>query len=148
MVIYLDANVIVSYLLYTDRTKEARKILEQEGAFATTINTLEEAIFIGMRLIFEEHYGDYKLKKLKKTLKQEFTIYQKYLNNLNRLISELPVVLLPPPSDLSQLIEIMGKYSLLPNDALIVLACKTHGINKIATFDSDFENVEFLEKLP
>lgn len=148
MVIYIDANVIVSYLLYTDRTKEARKILEQEEAFATTINTLEEAMFIGMRLIFEEHYEDYKLKKLKKTLKREFTIYQKYLNNLNRLISELPVLLLPPPSDLSQLIEIMERYSLLPNNALIVLACKAHGINKIATFDSDFENVEFLEKLP
>ena len=28
MVIYIDANVIVSYLVYTDRTKEARKILE------------------------------------------------------------------------------------------------------------------------
>lgn len=148
MAIYLDANVIVSYLLYTDKTKDARKILEQGEAFATTINTIEEAMFVGMGLIFEEHYGEYKLKKLKKSLNQNFGIYQTYLRNLNRLISELPVIIIPTPSNVDQLIEVMESYSLLPNDALIALACKLHGINKIATFDSDFENVNFLEKLP
>ncbi|CAB49787.1 PIN domain-containing protein [Pyrococcus abyssi] len=96
-----------------------------------------------MRLIFEEHYGEYKLKKLKKSLSQKFEIYRAYLRNLNRLI-----VVIPAPSDVSKLTYIMEKYSLLPNDALIVLTCKVYGINKIATFDSDFENVDFLEKLP
>ncbi|WP_457754423.1 PIN domain-containing protein [Thermococcus sp.] len=148
MVIYLDANVIVSYLLYTEKTKEARKVLELEETFATTINTLEEAIFVGMRLIFEEYYGNYKLKKFKKTLKQNFEIYHQYLSNLNHLVSELPIVVLPAPSDLTSLVQIMEEYSLLPNDALIVLTCKSHGITKIATFDSDFKNVDFLKKLP
>ena len=36
------------------------------------------------------------------------------------------------------------KYGLLPNDALIATTCKHHGINKIATFDSDFKRVDFL----
>ncbi|MCD6560011.1 PIN domain nuclease [Thermococci archaeon] len=148
MVIYLDANVIVSYLLYTEKTEEARKVLEREEAFATTINTLEEAVFVGMRLIFEEYYGDYKLKKFKKTLKQNFEIYQQYLSNLNRLVSELPIVLLPVPSDLTSLVQVMEGYSLLPNDALIALTCKVQKIDKIATFDSDFRGVDFLKVIP
>jgi predicted nucleic acid-binding protein len=31
------------------------------------------------------------------------------------------------------------------NDALIAATCKHHGIQKIATFDPDFEHVDFLE---
>lgn len=34
---------------------------------------------------------------------------------------------------------------MLPNDALIVATCRYYGINKIATFDSDFDKVDFLE---
>ncbi|MGB7531849.1 MAG: PIN domain-containing protein [Halobacteriota archaeon] len=37
------------------------------------------------------------------------------------------------------------KYGLLPNDALIAATCKQYGIAKIATFDADFERVDFLE---
>ena len=37
------------------------------------------------------------------------------------------------------------KYGLLPNDALIAATCKQYGIAKIATFDSDFERIDFLE---
>jgi len=40
--------------------------------------------------------------------------------------------------------EIIGKYGLLPNDALIAATCKHYGIKDIATFDKDFERVEFL----
>ena len=38
-----------------------------------------------------------------------------------------------------------SKYNLLPNDALIAATCKHHSITKIATFDPDFERVDFLE---
>ena len=41
--------------------------------------------------------------------------------------------------------EVIEKYRLLPNDALITATCKHHGITKIATFDPDFERVDFLE---
>ena len=39
----------------------------------------------------------------------------------------------------------MIKYKLLPNDAFIAATCKHHGIRKIATFDPDFDRVDFLE---
>ncbi|MCK4476559.1 MAG: PIN domain-containing protein [Methanophagales archaeon] len=40
----------------------------------------------------------------------------------------------------------MNRYKLLPNDALIAATCKHYEITKIvATFDADFERVDFLE---
>ena len=39
----------------------------------------------------------------------------------------------------------MTKYKLLPNDALIAATCKHLNIKRIATFDSDFDRVDFLE---
>ena len=41
--------------------------------------------------------------------------------------------------------EMLKKYGLLPNDALIAATCKHYGIKKIATFDEDFKRVDFLE---
>ena len=41
--------------------------------------------------------------------------------------------------------EISIKYGLLPNDALIAATCKYYGISKIATFDEDFEKIDFVE---
>ena len=36
-------------------------------------------------------------------------------------------------------------YKMLPNDALIAATCKHYGITNIATFDSDFDSVDFLD---
>jgi uncharacterized protein len=36
-------------------------------------------------------------------------------------------------------------YRLLPADAVIAATCEENGITKIATFDSDFKRVDFLE---
>ena len=44
--------------------------------------------------------------------------------------------------------EIIKRYYLLPNDALIAATYKSYGIKKIATFDSDFKRVDFLVILP
>jgi len=45
------------------------------------------------------------------------------------------------PDDASMLpvaITFMAKYNLLPNDALILAACKLHGVRALASFDPDF----------
>ena len=48
-------------------------------------------------------------------------------------------------ADAMALLETMTRYKLLPNDALIAATCKQYGITKIATFDADFERIDFLE---
>ena len=40
---------------------------------------------------------------------------------------------------------VVKKYNLLPNDALIAATCKYYSIHKIVTFDEDFKRVNFLE---
>lgn len=45
------------------------------------------------------------------------------------------------PDDAAMLplaVSFMSNYNLLPNDALILAACKHHGIRAIASFDPDF----------
>jgi len=50
-----------------------------------------------------------------------------------------------PPWEL--VLEIMERYHLLPNDAMIASTCKYYGIKKIASFDEDFDRVKFLERI-
>lgn len=66
--------------------------------------------------------------------------------NLNKIEELLDLAeTLPMNKEIEDLsFEIIGKYGLLPNDALIAATCKHYGIKDIATFDKDFERVEFL----
>ena len=41
--------------------------------------------------------------------------------------------------------ELVTRYNLMPNDAMIAATCEHHGIKKIATYDEDFTRVDFLE---
>ncbi|MEP6467130.1 MAG: type II toxin-antitoxin system VapC family toxin [Parafilimonas sp.] len=48
-----------------------------------------------------------------------------FLDNDKRLYSLVP--------------DLMAKYNLLPNDAIILATCKLHGIKNLASHDKDFE---------
>lgn len=52
--------------------------------------------------------------------------------------SKFDILILENRCDIEDFRNIMEKYKLLPNDALIVATCKHYGIKKIATFDEDF----------
>ncbi|NOR78585.1 MAG: PIN domain-containing protein [Methanophagales archaeon] len=41
--------------------------------------------------------------------------------------------------------DVIARYGLLPNDALIAATCTHHGIRKLATFNGDFKQVDFVE---
>lgn len=41
--------------------------------------------------------------------------------------------------------EISREYGLFPNDALIAATCEAYEIKRIATYDKDFERVDFLK---
>jgi len=47
----------------------------------------------------------------------------------------------------SEMIEIMRKFNLLPNDAIIAATCKAGGITRIATFDAGLEGIGFLNSV-
>lgn len=50
-----------------------------------------------------------------------------------------------PDARYFEMMDIMGKYNLLPNDALIAATCRAYGISIIASFDGDLMKVDFLD---
>ena len=55
------------------------------------------------------------------------------------------MTLIDDTKDANLVRSVAEEYRLLPNDALIAATCKQYGITKIATFDADFERIDFLE---
>ena len=114
------------------------------------LNVVEETTYILMKLKASEltgiegHYDAIKeLKNNENVYKESLTLSKEFFRAmLNRKIEILPATIL-----WSDVLDMMGKYHLLPNDALIVAICKHHGIRKIATFDEDFRRVNFLDVL-
>jgi len=127
MKVYLDTNFIVSLIVKTEFSEKARKISE------TVLKDAE--LFVGMNTVEETTYV--LMKILKKKLHEAVKILNDFLEEMEVIILEF----IP----FETYIEICEKYSLLPNDALIAATCKYYGISRIATFDEDFEKVDFLE---
>lgn len=70
-----------------------------------------------------------------------------FLENLKAFLDRFGIRLVETPNNPDAFLQVMVQASLLPSDALIVAACRHHGITKIATFDSDFLKLGDLEVL-
>ncbi|ASJ16051.1 twitching motility protein PilT [Thermococcus chitonophagus] len=64
------------------------------------------------------------------------------------LLEDRGITILPDYQEVGEWREVMKKYKLLPNDALIAITCGHYGIKNIATFDEDFKRVKFLKVIP
>lgn len=93
----------------------------------------EEAFYIGLVLIAEKSFRITGAHRIKECIKKNgYGFVKDYVKNLVDLMKDMDIEILEEPRDLKGL----------------SLTCKVHGLSKIATFDSDFDNVDFLEKLP
>ncbi len=144
---FIDTSVILKVII-----ENKVELLEKlsEYTLHTSTNVLEEA---GFKIIITSVLEELKAERLSFfKIKDEFErgigekIIAGRLHILNFLKSRF--IVLPIDEvvfDISK--EIVEKFKLLPNDALIAATCKHHGINKIASFDEDFKRVDFLEVL-
>jgi len=80
--------------------------------------------------------------ELRKKLKSEAKVF---LDRVKSFVAEFRIRLLRMPEDIDLLMDSIVAYRLLPNDAAIVATCRHYGITKIATFDSDFNRVAFMQ---
>ena len=142
MAVLIDTNVVVSFLIHSEKTEEAKLLLGKTEDPVVSLNVVEEIIYVGLSLIYGVR--GFKLKEiiLKEGISKEAN---EFFDTFESFLSDYGVEIIPAPNDLKELLQIIIKYRLLPNDALIVATCKHHGINKIATFDPDFKRVDFLE---
>jgi len=111
----IDTNIIISFLFPTDKSARAREILETSSGPIITISVLEEAIYVGLSLI----YGCYGFK-LRDQLKKELKGTAKtFLEQLKSFLIEYRIEVLSIPDNPDLLLEAVEAYRLLPNDAAI-----------------------------
>ena len=144
MDVFLDTGFIVSLLIETDETENARKFFNETQNLVTSISVYEETFYVGIKIIAEDRLGIRNPYSLREYIKKNgYNFADDFLNNMHEVFDVLEVT--NDVRDLKLIESIAKDYRLLPNDALIAATCKHYGIKKIATFDEDFKRVEFLE---
>ncbi len=135
MRVFFDSNVFLHHL---GGTKEkATELLEkvEQGEIRGYINdvVVSEVVYGYMRAVTG-------LKPFE--LRKKITATDIRFDTVRELLDMFSIL---PCNFGVDLIDVIEKYRLLPNDALIAATCKYYGIKKIATFDEDFRRVDFLE---
>ncbi|MCK4397761.1 MAG: PIN domain-containing protein [Methanophagales archaeon] len=138
--IFLDSSIIIGLFSGDD---DAEKILGGIINQSLCINEVvfSEVVYKSMVLKFLENEEKYSMKKLKRKIDSYVYLYGQF----SEFTDEFEIDFLIITKEVVEIASsLASKYNLLPNDALIAATCKHHGINKIATFDPDFDRVEFL----
>ena len=146
--IFIDSSIFVSHCMVADET--FIHLLEKDGEIYTSPGVLEESLYKSLLLRCEEVYKRPDKHLLKARFEKEgenFEPVLHYFNDFLKRLSDIGTLTVVPvnASIFFLSLECSRKFRLLPNDALIAATCKHHGIDRIATFDSDFERVDFLE---
>ena len=135
--VFVDSNVIIHHLAGDNKAKAIIENVES-GGDTGYINQIvvSEVIFICLKL---------KTKKSAFELKKAPDIVKRVdLKNVYELLDTF--IELPSDKGITRSAEdVIARYGLLPNDALIAATCKHHGIRKLATFNGDFKQVDFVE---
>ena len=138
--IFLDSCIIIGLFSGDD---DAEKILGGIINQSLCINEVvfSKVVYKSMVLKFLENEEKYSLKKLKRKIDSYVYLYGEF----SEFTDEFEIDFLIITEEVVEIASsLASKYNLLPNDSLIAATCKHHGINKIATFDPDFDRVEFL----
>ena len=139
----LDTSFL--YKLFIEKKIEILDALEKYEIY-TIPNVLEELCYKIMMEIIAKKKNTNKFYELKSFFERGVCEDEiKMLFHSINLVKENIIVLELNEEIFDLAKEISIKYKLLPNDALTAATCKYYGISKIATFDDDFERVDFLE---
>jgi hypothetical protein len=131
--VFIDSSVFLDFL---EGEEKAKALLEEDSGLEGCINAIvfSEVLFVYIKA----ETGNYELKKEPELVKSI------ELNDIMELLGRYRTLDIGEAVK-SEAKELITKYGLLPNDALIAATCKHYGIRKIATFDPDFKRVDFLE---
>ncbi len=141
--IFLDSSILIEY------AKNKRvKLLD------TLFDDNSSSCYINETVVSEFYFQFLKLctNKAPATLHSSNSIKSVLENNKNHLFINLFEFLPGDRSIIERVPQLMSKYNLLPNDAIILAACKIHNITKLASHDSDFvlpcqaEGIELLRE--
>jgi len=121
MDVFLDTGFIVSLLIETDETENARKFFN--------LRTLLQAFglrgdfYVGIKIIAKDRLGIRNPYSLREYIKKNgYNFADDFLNNMHEVFDVLEVI--NDVRDLKLIESIAKDYRLLPNDALIAATCK------------------------
>ncbi len=146
MKLFVDTNVFYSFLFETEFTEKAKNILLRKDRLFTSFTVMNELIYVVLRKVAEKKFSINSYHEFRSFISENgYKEFEDEIEKILELIDDINLVVLPDYQNYSFVLEIMKKYRLLPNDALIVSTCRYYGISKIATFDRDFRRVDFIE---
>lgn len=147
----LDSSVIVRHCMEGDKTLE--KLLEGEEDLYTAPNVIEESFYKCLLLNTEVKFGKASLFVLKRNYSKNKEAYNQILLYFDQFIRSLIEAGFLKILNINQdiimnSINLSWEHALLPNDSLILACCRYYGLDKIATFDKDFEGISGLKTFP
>ncbi|CAD5244249.1 PIN domain-containing protein [Thermococcus camini] len=147
-VVFIDTSIIVEYLLNGPKADFAEIVLSASSTNVTSTIVYRESLGALAMAFGREKFGIKGKHSLRKFIRKNgWAKFEPVVEALDGLIREGDIVVLQDFQGTSELRSIMKKYRLMPSDAQIALTCKNYGIEKIATFDSDFKRVDFLKTM-
>ena len=145
--LFVDANILVRVVVGREYSL-LKYLMGTEPYTSTTV--LEEAAYKIIALSILEAEGgklsSYKVRKLfERGIAED--IIKARLSALNKLVDKMNIIA-PTREDFEESKEIMTRYKLLPNDALIAAMVRRRGIDELLTLDSDFKRIPWLKVIP
>ena len=144
---YIDANVIYNFLFTTPLTARAKEILTLDDELIISPISINEAVYVSFRKLAKEKHEISNIYDAKRFLKTPAgsKLVETAFSMVLGLVGDAGIDILPDEDRTEIIKEVATIYGLLPSDATILATCIKHGIPRIATFDSDFENIDVIE---
>jgi len=149
-VILLDTNSLVYYLHRVEPyASKVKLVLAEREDLAVTLRIVDEVAFTLIRFEAWRRLGIRKLDQLRGHIRKHgLKEFNDVINDVEEMIDKLGIIVLEDKGSLTELLETIRKYSLLPGDALIAITTRHYGIDTILTFDEDFKRVPWLKVVP
>ena len=139
----IDSNVIINYYVGDPKAKSVLEPVISGETIGYIISIVfSEVIFVLLKLL--TNMKSYELKNRPLIVKDAFKKIDKQVAFLKEYFTELEV----EEEIKEEALNIILRYGLLPNDAIIAAACKYYNIDTLITFDEDFKRIPWLKILP
>ena len=109
MAVLIDANVIISFLIRSEKTEEAKRLLERVEEPVLSMNIIEEIVYVGLSLI----YGVRGFKLREKIAEGICEEAERFLNTLASFLDEYDIKIVSIPKNFDEMLRIIKEYRLL-----------------------------------
>jgi len=144
---FIDTSIIVPAIIETPDSEAIRGFIE------TSLNRLvvspiiyQEALHVGTKILLRERCGIESVAAVRKFIRKNgYDCIFDFIERLNILFMGFTIY--ADSTNTLLISQIAAKYHLLSGDALIIATCVENNIQSLASFDSDFKNIDGISLL-